>query len=237
MTAATRSARSSRFRLKYLLIAMLVLVISWHLWAFMQVLSWRHDTPAMSAFMLQDLQNRQLSNPNADLSQHVVAYDHISPRLKRAVIAAEDASFVQHHGFDLDGIQLALEKNLKAGRIRAGGSTITQQLAKNLFLSGERSLWRKVEESVFTVMLEATLSKQRILELYLNYAEWGNGIYGAEAAARHYYGIPASMLSVRQAARLAAILPNPRYYDGHHTRWIARRTHTIARYMPMVLIP
>ncbi|HKY03174.1 MAG TPA: monofunctional biosynthetic peptidoglycan transglycosylase, partial [Burkholderiales bacterium] len=116
-------------------------------------------------------------------------------------------------GFDWEGIQRALKKNEKKGRAVAGGSTISQQLAKNLFLSGERSYIRKGEEALITLMLESTLSKRRILELYLNVAEWGEGVFGAEAAARHYYGISASQLNAWQAARLAAMLPRPRYYD------------------------
>ena len=224
-------------RIKYLLLALLLLLLGWHVRAFTQVLELRSSNPEMSAFMEQALESRQEKNPQAKLQHHPVAYKRIATNLKRAVIAAEDASFVDHNGFDLDGIQLAMEKNLKAGHITAGGSTISQQLAKNLFLSGERTLLRKAEESVYTLMLEATLSKQRILELYLNYGEWGNGIYGAEAAARHYYGIPASMISPWQAARLAAILPNPRYYDGRRTDWITQKSKSIRRYMPMVRIP
>ncbi|EAU53761.1 monofunctional biosynthetic peptidoglycan transglycosylase [Mariprofundus ferrooxydans] len=222
---------------KYALLAALILLTGWLGWAYSQVLTWRAGNPQMSAFMQQDLESRHIKNPKARLKHHPVPYKRISVNLKRAVIAAEDASFVDHNGFDLDGIQLAMEKNLKAGHITAGGSTISQQLAKNLFLSGERTLLRKAEEAIYTVMLEATLSKRRILELYLNYAEWGNRIYGAEAAARHYYGIPASMLSPWQAARLAAILPNPRYYDGRRTEWISEKSNTIRHYMPMVRIP
>ena len=111
-------------------------------------------------------------------------YERISANLKRAMVAAEDAKFVDHEGFDWDGIQLALEKNQKKGRVVAGGSTITQQLAKNLFLSPSRSYLRKAEEAVITVMLEALLPKRRILEIYLNVIEWGSGVFGAEAAAR-----------------------------------------------------
>ena len=138
---------------------------------------------------------------------------HRATALKRAVVAAEDAKFVDHEGFDWDGIERALEKNQKKGRIVAGGSTITQQLAKNLFLSPRRSYVRKVEEAIITVMLEAMLDKRRILELYLNVIEWGNGVFGAEAAARRYFGISAAQLSPEQAARLAAMAPNPRFYE------------------------
>jgi monofunctional biosynthetic peptidoglycan transglycosylase len=129
------------------------------------------------------------------------------------MIAAEDAKFVEHEGFDWDGIALAIEKNERRGRIVAGGSTITQQLAKNLFLSGSRSWLRKGEEAIITLMLEALLDKRRIFELYLNVIEWGNGVFGAEAAAQRYFGVPASRLSAEQAARLAAMAPNPRFYE------------------------
>lgn len=234
---ATGLPAIKRSQFKYTVLAALLLLVGWLAWAYSQVLACRSANPQMSAFMQLDLESRQSKHPQARLKHRLVSYKRISVNLKRAVIAAEDASFVEHNGFDLDGIQLALEKNLKAGHITAGGSTISQQLAKNLFLSGERTLLRKAEETVYTVMLEAALSKRRILELYLNYAEWGNGIYGAEAAARHYYGIPASMLSPWQASRLAAILPNPRYYDGKRTDWISEKAHTIRHYMPMVRIP
>src|SRR5262245_56630149 len=118
------------------------------------------------------------------------------------MVAAEDAKFVDHEGFDWDGIQLALEKNQRKGRVVAGGSTIPQQRAKNLFLTPSRSYWRKGQEAVVTVMLQALLTKRRILELYLNVIEWGNGIFGAEAAARRYFGVSAAQLTPEQAARL-----------------------------------
>ncbi len=129
------------------------------------------------------------------------------------MVAAEDAKFVEHEGFDWEGIQLAIEKNQRKGRVVAGGSTITQQLAKNLFLTPARSYVRKAEEAVITVMLEALLPKRRILEIYLNVVEWGSGVFGAEAAARKYFGVSAAQLSPEQAARLAAMAPNPRFYE------------------------
>ena len=136
--------------------------------------------------------------------------------------------FVDHEGFDWDGIQKALEKNQKRGKAVAGGSTISQQLAKNLFLSGERSYWRKGQEAVITLMLEYALDKRRILELYLNVAEWGEGVFGCEAAARHYFNVSASQLSAEQSARLAAMLPRPQYYDRNRGSTVSgaiRRTH------------
>ena len=140
------------------------------------------------------------------------------------MVAAEDAKFLDHEGFDWEAIQEAMRKNEKRGKVVAGASTISQQLAKNLFLSGSRSWLRKAQEAVITWMMERTLSKRRILEIYLNVAEWGEGVFGAEAAARHHFGVPAAALSVEQAAWLAAILPSPRRYDGGGNA-VYRRPH------------
>ena len=137
-----------------------------------------------------------------------VPLSQISPDLQHAVIAAEDARFYQHHGFDWHAIEIAAEDDMEGGRLR-GGSTITQQLVKNLFLSTERSLARKAVEFTLVPVVEAILTKQRILELYLNVIEWGPGIYGAEAASEYYYHVHASGVSREQAARLAAIIPAP----------------------------
>jgi len=145
---------------------------------------------------------------------------------------------VNHEGFDLEGIQRALERNDKKGKLVAGGSTISQQLAKNLFLSTQRTPWRKAEEALITVMLEAMLDKRRIFEIYLNVIEWGNGVFGAEAAARHYFGVSAAQLSPEQAARLAAMVPNPRYYDTHRAaQGLMRKTGIILERMGDVEIP
>jgi monofunctional biosynthetic peptidoglycan transglycosylase len=177
-------------------------------------------------------------NPKAQLRYQWVPYDRISNNLKRAMVAAEDAKFIDHEGFDWDGIQLALEKNQKKGRVVAGGSTITQQLAKNLFLTPSRSYWRKAEEAVITVMLEALLPKRRILELYLNVIEFGNGMFGAEAAARHYFGVSASQLSAEQAARLAAMAPNPRFYERNQgAPGLNRKIGIILARMPSAELP
>ncbi len=142
-----------------------------------------------------------------------VPLERISPHLQRAVIAAEDASFFAHEGFDWEGIRDAALHNIEAGEMKRGGSTITQQLAKNLYLSSERSLLRKMREALITRLLERRLTKRRILEIYLNVAEWGRGVYGAEAAARHHFGKSAADLTEDEAAWLAAMLPSPRRYD------------------------
>ena len=180
----------------------------------------------------------QDESSDAVLKHKWVNYSAISPQLKRAVIAAEDSAFLYHDGFDWEGIQNAWEKNIKKGKIVAGGSTISQQLAKNLFLSGQRTPWRKIQEAVITVMLENTMSKRRILEIYLNMIEWGNGVFGAEAAAQHYYQRPARSLSAMQAARLAAMIPNPRFYDkNRQARAISIKSRIIMRRMPLVSVP
>lgn len=180
----------------------------------------------------------QDNNPDAELQYRWVPYAKISNNLKRALIASEDAKFVDHEGFDWEGMQKAYQKDLKKGRIVAGGSTISQQLAKNLFLSGSRSPFRKIEEAAITVMMEAVMDKQRIFEIYLNVIEWGNGVFGAEAASRHYYHISASQLSAAQAAKLAAMVPNPRYYDKHRdARGLQRKTGIILGRMNSSDIP
>jgi monofunctional biosynthetic peptidoglycan transglycosylase len=156
----------------------------------------------------------------------------VSPHLQRAVIVAEDASFYHHHGFDWAGIRGAASRNWDRGELRRGGSTITQQLAKNLYLSPEKNYLRKVHEAVITRVLEKRLSKRRILELYLNVVEWGRGIYGAEAAARHHFGKSAQDLEPAEAALLAAILPSPRRYDPlRTTKFLAKRQQQILHSM------
>ena len=220
------------------LLALLLLVLLYQLWIFLHICWWNSHNPTSTAFMREQLAVLREKNPEAELKYQWRDYSQISNHLKRAVVASEDAKFMMHDGFDWDGIQKAYERNLKKGRIVAGGSSISQQLAKNLFLSTRRTPWRKLEEVVITVMLEAVMSKRRILEIYLNVIEWGNGVFGAEAAARHYYGTHAKHLSSYQAAKLAAMIPNPRYYDKHRsTRYLSRRTSTIQARMIQAEIP
>ncbi|MEY3410677.1 MAG: Monofunctional biosynthetic peptidoglycan transglycosylase [Pseudomonadota bacterium] len=216
----------------------LLLLIAYQLWIFIHICWWINFNPSTSAFMEDRLEILQEKNPNAEIKHRWVPYQKISPNLKRALIAAEDGKFVDHEGFDWDGIQKAYEKNLKKHKVVAGGSTISQQLAKNLFLSTKRTPWRKLEEAMITVMLESTMSKRRIFEIYLNVIEWGNGIFGAEAAARHYFGISARNLSALQAAKLAAMVPNPRYYDKHQgAPGLNRKTGIILNRMNSAAIP
>jgi monofunctional glycosyltransferase len=215
-----------------------VALVAIQLWYAGHILWWREHPVGETSFMSFRLDDLRGKNPKAQLRYQWVPYDRISNSLKRAMVAAEDAKFIDHEGFDWDGIQLALEKNQKKGRVVAGGSTITQQLAKNLFLTPARSYWRKAEEAAITVMLEALLPKRRILEIYLNVIEWGNGIFGAEAAARHYFGISASQLSAEQAARLAAMAPNPRFYERNQgAPGLSRKIGIILSRMPSAELP
>ncbi len=199
---------------------------------------WSLVDPSSTSFMREQRSVLRARNPKAELAFRWVDYRAISSHLKRAVITAEDAKFSEHEGVDWEAIEKAFENNLKKGRKIKGGSTITQQLAKNLFLSGERSYLRKAQELVITYMIELFMSKQRILEIYLNVVEWGNGVFGAEAAARHYYGVTAAQLSSAQAARLAAMLPRPRFFDRNRgSSYLARRADTIQRYMQGAELP
>ncbi|MES2013392.1 MAG: monofunctional biosynthetic peptidoglycan transglycosylase [Pseudomonadota bacterium] len=219
-------------------VLLVTFVLLYQVWVFLHICWWTKFNPHSSAFMEDRLETIQEEKPDAELKYKWVDYAKISNNLKRAVVASEDAKFLDHEGFDWDGIQKAYEKNLKKGKIVAGGSTISQQLAKNLFLSTKRTPWRKAQEAVITVMLENILSKRRILEIYLNVIEWGNGVFGAEAAARHYYKTSAANLSGGQAAKLAAMIPNPRFYDAHNsTRYLNRRVATIQARMGMADVP
>ncbi len=215
------------------------LVFLLQLWFFLHVWWYVDHNPATTAFMERRLALLQEKmGEDAALKYKWVPYERISVHLKRALIAAEDAKFLEHDGFDLEGIEKALEKNEKKGRVVAGGSTISQQLAKNLFLSGERSYLRKAQEAVITLMLETMMTKRRILEIYLNVIEWGEGVYGAEAAARHYFGTAAARLTPAQAARLAAMVPRPRYFEKRPgSPYLARQTARILARMGQVTVP
>lgn len=213
------------FRLALLVLIMLAMI---QVWFAAHVAYWVKFNPSSTAFMRARLEVMRERDPKARLRHHWMPYQNISPHLKRTLIAAEDAKFLEHRGFDWEGIQQAWERNRRERAIVAGGSTISQQLAKNLFFSGQRTWWRKGQEAVVTVMLEAMMSKQRILEIYLNVIEWGDGVFGAEAAARFHYGTTAAALSAQQAARLAAMTPSPRRYGpGSNTAYLRKRTAII----------
>jgi monofunctional biosynthetic peptidoglycan transglycosylase len=234
----TRALRALARWLKRLVVGLLGLLLLYQLWLFGWVLWWIQANPDTTRFMAIRLGELQARDPGAQLQQRWVAYDKISNQLKRALIVAEDDLFLRHEGFDWDGIQKAIEKNSRHGKVVAGGSTISQQLAKNLFLTPSKTPWRKAQEAAITLMIEALWSKRRIFEVYLNVIEWGNGVFGAEAAARHYYGISAAQLSAEQAARLAAMVPSPRFYDrNRNASGLAAKAQVILGRMPAAQIP
>lgn len=225
--------RVVRFSFKWLLLLILV----YQLWLVAHLLVWKWVNPAETSFMAIRLEELREKNPNIELQYEWVDYAQISTHLKRAVVAAEDDRFMQHHGFDWRGIEQALQKNQRRGKSVAGGSSITQQLAKNLFLSPSRSYWRKAQEAIIALMIEALWDKQRILEVYLNVVEWGNGVFGAEAAARHYYRVSAAQLGPTAAARLAVMLPNPRQYEKAMPAWVVRHASRVQARMRNSQIP
>ncbi|SFM15385.1 monofunctional biosynthetic peptidoglycan transglycosylase [Variovorax sp. OV329] len=216
--------------------------------------------PQSTAFQRSEawqIASRGRANGNKEWSHRWVPYSQISDNLKRAVIASEDGEFIHHNGVEWDAIEAARKRNERAEEIAArraaqaarsgktvrppklrGGSTITQQLAKNLFLSGERTLLRKGQELMLATTLELLLSKRRILEIYLNNVEWGEGIFGAEAAAQHYFRKPAARLTAYEAARLAVMLPSPKFFeDRQGSGYLASRTSTIVARMSAAELP
>jgi len=221
-----------------LIVAPVAVVLALQAYFFLQIWWWVDHNPDSTSFMRRQLSVLQEKNPNATLQYKWVPYSRISNNLKRAIIASEDSNFSEHEGIDWEALQKAYEKNAKKGKVVSGGSTITQQLAKNLFLSGDRSYLRKAQELVITYMLEYWMDKERIFEIYLNVVEWGSGVFGAEAAARHYFGVPAANLGASQSARLAVMLPNPRFFDKHQgSGYLARRTGLILRRMGSAELP
>ncbi len=219
---------------------MLILLLGLTLPAFALLFLWLLTMPNVSLLKttnppttaLIEARQEQAQEERKPIGRHWiwVPLSKISPSLRRAVVAAEDAAFFTHEGFDWEGIKDAALYDLEKGEMKRGGSTITQQLAKNLYLSSERSMFRKIHEALITRELERQLSKPRILEIYLNVAEWGHGVYGAEAAARHHFQKPAKDLTEDEAAWLAAILPAPRRYDPlRRTAALQRRYERILR--------
>ncbi len=224
--------------LKRVLAALVLLGLLWQGWYFGWVLWWKYVDPGTTHFMSLRLAELRAKNPQAELRHRWLPYDKISVQLKRAVVAAEDDKFVDHEGFDWEGMQKALERNQQKGKVVAGGSTISQQLAKNLVLSPSKTPWRKAQEAIITVWLETFWGKRRILEVYLNVVEWGEGVFGAEAAARRYYGVPASALDAEQAARLAVMLPAPRRYEKNpYSAFMNGRTAIILGRMQYSEVP
>lgn len=215
-----------------LIIVSIILVIQ--LWIFSSLVWWRSnsvDTTMLMRWTYWTDSSKPIQHQWRD-------YDQISDNLKHAIVAAEDAKFTQHQGFDLAGIKHALERNRENEQVVAGGSTISQQLSKNLFLFNKRSFLRKGQEAIATVMMERMWSKQRILEVYMNSIEFGDHIFGVEAASKHYFGKTAESLSREQAAFLASILPNPKYYQHHQNdRKVLNKKRMVLRYMRSTQIP
>ena len=228
--------------LKFGLAGLFGLLLLWQAWYLGWVVWWKWVNPGTTSFQSQRLAEARQKNPKAEqkfeLRRQWVPYEKISVHLKRAVIAAEDDKFIDHEGFDWEGIQKAIEKNQKKGKVVAGGSTISQQLAKNLLLSPTKSVLRKGEEAIITVWIELLWDKRRILEVYLNVVEWGDGVFGAEAAARRYYSVSAAQLGAEQAARLAVMLPAPRRYERNpYSAYMNGRTGLILSRMAGAEVP
>ena len=224
---------------------------------FVRVLLLRNGNPTSTSLIDTRIKEAQAKGQQPRREQVWVPLDRISPNLQRAVLAGEDTNFITHHGFDYEALQKAFEQAQREAARQAkaegedddwlpnlpefkrGGSTISQQLAKNLYLSSQRSFLRKAQEAVLTVMIERTMTKRRILEIYLNVIEWGDGIYGAEAAAQHYFHKPAAALTPAEAAFLSAMIPNPRtvFNPQINPRRVVRRQRIILRGMPYVKLP
>ncbi len=223
--------------IKRLFIILIVLLFAYQLWVFGWILWWKTNPPVETSFMEIRLDELQQKNPQTKLKYQWVPYERISVNLKRAVVAAEDDKFMEHGGFDWDGIEYALKKNQRRGKKVAGGSTITQQLAKNLFLSPSRSYVRKVQEAVIALMIETLWDKRRILEVYLNVVEWGSGVFGAEAGARRHFGQSAASLSEPQAAHLAVMLPSPRRFEKRFPAYVTQHAQSVQERMRYSNVP
>jgi len=224
---------------------------------FVRVWMLRNSNPSSTSLIDTRIKEAKAKGQQPKRLQVWVPLDKISPNLQRAVLAGEDTNFLTHRGFDYEAIQKAWEQAQREAARQAkvegenddwlpslpefkrGGSTISQQLAKNLYLSSQRSFLRKGQEAALTIMLERTMTKRRILEIYLNVIEWGDGIYGAEAAAQYYFHKPAANLSIPEAAFLSAMIPNPRTVFNPQTnpRRVARRQRIILRSMPYMKLP
>lgn len=212
--------------------ALMILAVAFYIAVAGLLLVWKTQPINNSMFMVA----HRLGG--GEVSQTWVEYDNIAKSAKQAAIVSEDSRFVSHHGFDMDGIEAAMKKNESSGKVTAGGSTITQQLAKNLFLTSHRSYVRKGLEASITVMIEAMWDKQRILTAYLNVAEFGNGIYGIEEAAKYYFNKPASKLNRDESALLISMLTNPKYYEKNMSnKRLRNKQRIIMRRMHQAVLP
>ena len=218
--------------IKRLLLVLMLIVVTFHVLVAGLLLIWKTQPINNSMFML----THRLSG--GSVTQTWADYDAIAKSAKQAAIVSEDSTFSQHNGFDFKGIKAARKKNEETGKASAGGSTITQQLAKNLFLTSHRSYARKAEEAVITVMIETLWDKQRILTAYLNVAEFGNGIYGIDAAAHHYFDKSAANLNRDESALLISMLTNPKYYeDNQGDRRLRNKQSVVKKRMKNAVLP
>lgn len=218
--------------IKRVFLAFMLLVVVFHVLVAGLLLIWKTQPINNSMFML----THRLTG--GEVTQEWVEYDQIAKSAKQAAIVSEDSTFSQHNGFDIKGIKEAQKKNEASGKTTAGGSTITQQLAKNLFLTAHRSYIRKGEEAIITVMIETLWDKQRILTAYLNVAEFGDGIYGIEAAAHHYFNKTAANLNRDESALLISMLTNPKYYENNQDdRRLRNKQRIIKKRMKNAVLP
>lgn len=224
---------------KIIVATVFALALIYHLVVFFQVARYRSVNPDSTAMMNQRAREASSRGEEPRRVQTWVPYDRISQNLVRAVLAGEDSRFFDHAGFDWEEMKKALEKDWNEGKFKRGASTISQQLAKNLFLSTSKNPVRKLHEALITSEMEMILGKRRILEIYLNVIEWGDGVYGAEAAARTYFKVSAASLSADQAAFLSAIIPSPNgaFNPATRRRRVERRKNLISRLMRHVVIP
>jgi monofunctional biosynthetic peptidoglycan transglycosylase len=230
-----KKVRSGRPSLRKIIAVIVVLLAGLFAFQFVSpnVSKLKKENPKITAMMKYRMAEWKREGKKYRIVQTWVPYKAISPYLVKAVLIGEDDKFWHHEGFDYEAMEKAVEKDIKAGKFKLGGSTITQQLAKNLYLSPSKNPVRKIREAVITWRLERSLSKRRILEIYLNVAEWGpGGIFGIEAASRHYYGKHASELGPEEAVRLAAVLPNPRRFNPlGDSRYVVHRSNLIYKIM------
>lgn len=240
-TTIVRRARTPRWRTwaKRIILALLIVATIYQGWIVFRVVRFKSSNPSTTALIEQRAAEARAQGEEVKRVQTWVSYDRISRNLTRALLAGEDSRFFDHAGFDWEEMRKALEEDWNRGEFRRGASTITQQLAKNLFLSTSKNPLRKLHEALITKEMEWILGKRRILEIYLNVIEWGDGVYGAEAAARTYFNTSAAALTTDQAAFLSAIIPSPNgaFNPSKHRRRVERRKSLIERLMRHVVVP
>lgn len=220
--------KGKRFKWSAFVLLLIVLLPLLYFLSLPDLSKLKKENPKKTALMEYREKESKEKGKRFKINQVWVPLSNISPYLLKAVLIGEDDKFWNHEGFDYEAIQKAIEKDIKAGRFKFGGSTISQQLARNLYLSLAKNPLRKMREAIITWRMERVLSKRRILELYLNVVEWGDGIFGVEAASKYYYGKPSSELTPQEAARLAAVLPNPRRYNpAGDQRYVVNRSNLI----------